>query len=302
MTDTSARMVVAGVDGTAAGHHGVRYAAIEAQHLGASLSLVHVSPASTLSADSSTPVDLLRDYGLELLEGALNEARTVAPEVEVETRLVSGMTTVHGLANASDEATVLVLGDDRHSFAGRVWTGDVVAGVAARAACPVVVVPPEWEAREEHGRIIVGVKDPEHAAELVTVGLTLAADRGAELVVLHAWKAPSGYDDIIATRTFAHEHGRRQQALIDPVVDSLRAERPEVDVRVEILHAQPAHALVHASETADHLIISRPRRGGTVHHLGGVGRALLRESRCPVQVEPSEARRSRPPRPVEEKP
>lgn len=286
MTHTRAGTVIAGVDGTTAGHRGVRYAALEARRRDAALSIVHVTPAGSVSTGPSVPVDLLRDYGLELLEGALSEARTVDPDLEVDTRLVMGMTTVQGLAVASEQAGLLVLGAERRSFVGQVWTGDVVGGVAARATCPVVAVPPEWDPEVKHGRLVVGVKDSERASELIAAGLALADELGVELLVLHAWKAPSGYDDIIATRTYAEEYERDQTALLESLVDSHRTERPDVAVRIDVVHEQPAHALIRTSTSADRLIVSRPRHGRTVHHLGGVARAVLREARCPVEVYP----------------
>ena len=184
-------------------------------------------------------------------------------------------------------AALLVLGAERRSFAGRIWTGDIVAGVSAHATCPVVVVPPEWEPAHEHGRVVVGVKDSESAADLVFAGLELADELGAELVVIHAWKAPSGYDDIIARRTFADEYARRQTALLEPLVQTHRAEHPAVPVRIEVVHAQPTQTLMRASAHADRLLISRPRHRGFLHHLGYVGRAILHEARCPVEVHPA---------------
>ena len=157
----------------------------------------------------------------------------------------------------------MVLGAERRSFAGRVWTGDIVAGVAAQSACPVVVVPPEWEPAHEHGRVVVGVKDSETAAEIVAAGLSLADQLGAELVIIHAWNAPSGYDDVFANRDYADEYGRRETAVLEPLVQVHRAEHLDVPVRIEVLHAQPAHALVSASANADRLLISRPLHGGT---------------------------------------
>jgi len=168
-----------------------------------------------------------------------------------------------------------------------VWTGDIVAGVAAQAACPVVVVAPEWEPTHEHGRIVVGVKDPEHEADLVGAGMAMAGELGAELVVLHTWKAPSGYDDIIVNRTEGDEYARTQRDLLDGLVQAGRDEHPDLRVRTEVVHAQAAHALVNASADADRLLISRPRHGGVFHHLGYVARAVLNEARCPVEVHPA---------------
>ncbi|WP_036227190.1 universal stress protein [Marmoricola sp. URHB0036] len=280
--------VAVGVDETPAAQKGVQYAALEARRISTRLSVLHVTPGYTPAAGlPAVPEDVLRSYGFQLLEHARKHAQTVVPELEVETNLVTGNTSVQALAGSSDEASLLVLGAERRSFAGRVWTGDIVAGVAARAACPVVVVAPEWEPTHEHGRIVVGVKDPEHAGDLVGAGLALADELGAELVVLHAWKAPSGYDDIIVNRTEGDEYARRQRDLLDGLVQAGRDEHPDVKVRTEVVHAQAAHALVNASADADRLLISRPRHGLALHHLGNVARALLNEARCPLEVHPA---------------
>ena len=156
---------------------------------------------------------------------------------------------MQALAGSSDEAALVVLGAERRSFAGRVWTGDIVAGVAARAACPVVVVPPEWEPTHDHGRVVVGVKDTETQPTSSLPGWPWRTSSDAELVVMHAWKAPSGYDDIIGNRTEADEYGRQQTALLDRLVQAGREEHPDVAVRVEVLHAQAAHALVRPPPT-----------------------------------------------------
>ncbi len=285
---SSTTSVVVGVDETPAGQKGVRYAALEARRLGASLSILHVTPGYTPAAGvPAVPEDILQAYGIELLENARKHAQAAVPDLAVETTLVAGNTSVHALADSSHQAELVVLGAERRSFAGRVWTGDIVAGVAAQAACPVVVVPPEWEPTHEHGRVVVGVKDTESAADLVASGMALADELGAELVIVHAWRAPSGYDDIIARRTYTDDFVRQVTAELEPVVQAHRAEHPDVAVRIEVLHAQPAHALVSASAEADRLLISRPRHGGTFHHLGFVARALLSEARCPVEVLPA---------------
>ncbi len=287
--NSSTPPVVVGVDETPAAQKGIRYAALEARRLGTSLLILHVTPGYTPGAGiPAAPEDLLRAYGFELLEHARKHAHAAVPDLEVETTLVAGNTSVQSLVGSSDEAALVVLGAERRSFAGRVWTGDIVAGVAARAACPVVVVPPEWEPTHDHGRVVVGVKDPEHAAGLVDAGLSLADELDAELVVLHTWKAPSGYDDIIASRTEAGTYARKQEALLDGFVQSGHERHPDVEVRTEVLHAQAAQALVSASANADRLLISRPRHGGALHHIGSVARALLNESRCPVEVHPAD--------------
>lgn len=283
--NSSSKSVLVGVDGTPAGLRGVRYAALEARRRGTGLTILHVTPGYSLGAGlPAVPEDVLRSYGVELLDKACESAGTVVPGLDMETQLLAGMTTVHGLVSRSEAVALVVLGAERRSFAGRVWTGDTVAGVAARASCPVVVVPPEWEPGHEFGRVVVGVKDTERAAGLVAAGLAVAHRDGAELVILHAWKLPSGYDDIISNRVSVDEYGIKQTAALEPLVHAHRSEYPEVPVRIEVLHTQPARALTEASAGADRLLISRPGHGGTLHRLGGVGRAVLHEARCPVEV------------------
>ena len=284
----STKPVVVGVDETPAAQKGVQYAALEARRSGTRLSILHVTPGYTPAAGSRPrPTTSSSPMASSCSSTPASTPRPSVPDLEVETILVAGNTSVQALAGSSDQAALVVLGAERRSFAGRVWTGDIVAGVAARATCPVVVVPPEWESTHDHGRVVVGVKDPEHAADLVDAGLALADELDAELVVLHAWKAPSGYDDIIVNRTEADEYVRHQKALLDRLVQAGREAHPDVAVRIEVLHAQAAHALVSASAHADRLLISRPRHGGALHHLGYVARALLNESRCPVEVHPA---------------
>lgn len=292
-TSSSTTSVVVGIDDTPVGQRVVQYAALEARRMGATLSVVHVTPDYALAAGlPPSPDDPLRARGGELLESARKNAQATVPGLEVETTLLAGNTCVRALVDSSREADLVVLGAERRSFAGRVWTGDVVAGVAVQAACRVVVVPPEWEPAHEHGRVVVGVKESKSAAELVSSGLALADELGDELVILHAWKAPSGYDDILANRNYAEEYGRQQTSVLEPLVQAHRAEHHGVTVRIEVLHTQPAHALVSASADADRLLISRPRHGGTFHHLGAVGRAVLAEARCPVEVHPAGERQS----------
>lgn len=277
--------VVVGVDNTPAGSTAVRYAATEAARNGCILRLVH----ATLGYDDTAPhrpsldAGSLKSYGHGLLERAADLAHACAPGLQLETRLISGGI-VSTLVEGASDAALLVVGAERRTVLGHIWTGDVIAGVAARATCPVVVIPPTWEPHQEHLRVVVGVMSVETASEILTAGLVRAHDRGAELVVLHAWQGLSGYDDLTEDRTAAADYARRQTALIEESIRGLRDAYPDVKVRVQIVQGQPAYTLVEASTTADLMVVSRPRHGARLHHLGLVGRALLHQANCPVEV------------------
>ncbi len=285
MTGPSKKPVAVGVDGTPISDWGVRYAALEARRLDVSLAIVHTTLGYAAGPHPPiVPYATLRDYGLQLLENAADVAREAVPDLEIETSLLTEGSTVASLAAYTRQARLLVLGAERRSFAGRLWTGDVVAGVAGQAECPVVVVPPEWRPTDAHGRIVVAIKSPERMEGMVAAGLALAYEHGAELTVMHAWKLPSGYDDVIADRIGREGFALEQTSLIEPLVKAARDRYPDVPVHIQIVHEQPAAALVRASLHADRLLISRPRHGGYYHRIGGVARAVLHDARCPVQV------------------
>ena len=287
-TNTSEARVVVGIDATPASKNGVRFAALEAQRLGAELHIVHATPTY-----SDVPGDIqlldestLATHGQTLLEEAEGVARAAVPDLSMRTHLMSGGAVDTLVANA-EGALMLVLGAERRSLAGRIWTGDIVGGVVARASCPVVVVASEWEPTEASGRVVVGLESMETAPQLLAEGLSLAHNSKAELVVVHAWKLQSGYDDLVANRGDADAYGRSATSKIEPVVNDLRQQISEVPVRIEVLHAQPAFALVDASTDADRLLLARQRHARLPHHLGPVTRAVLREAQCPVEIVPA---------------
>lgn len=287
MASNTAAQIVVGIDATPASNSGVKYAALEAERLGAELDIVHATPGYGDTHGDIPMIDdqTLASYGQRLLNDAEGVARSVNPSVKVRTHLLPG-SAVPTLVSMSERALLLVLGAERRSFVGRIWTGDIVGGAAARAECPVVVVAPEWDASEKHDRIVVGLKSLGDAPGLLAAGLALAHGRKAELLVVHAWKLQSGYDDIIASRVDADGYGHRMTRLIEPVINELRQGYPDVALRVEVLHAQPAFALVSASATADRVLLARPEHAGVLHHLGSVTRAVLHEARCPVEIIP----------------
>ena len=285
--NTSRARIVVGIDATPASRNGVRFAALEAQRLGAELDIVHATPAYS-DVDGDIPVqddESLATYGRQGLEAAETVARSTVPELGLTCHLVPGGAVDVLVANA-DGALMLVLGAERRSLADRIWTGDIVGGAVARATCPVVVIAPEWKPTESAGRVVVGLKSMVTAPQLLAAGLAHAHDRKSELVIVHAWKLQPGYDDIVANRTDVDAYGLRATTRLEPEVNELRRDSPEVPVRIEVLHAQPAFALVNASADADRLLLARLARRGIPHHLGPVTRAVLREARCPVEVVP----------------
>jgi nucleotide-binding universal stress UspA family protein len=279
--------VVVGVDGSEHGYDAVRYAAAEAARLKVRLDAVHVLPDQVPTAPFMVPVvpdSSFESYGTEILERARRVAQEAAPLVEVHTHLRQGGRVQH-LVSFGDNASLLVLGSASPRRLDHVWTGGTVTGVAGASACPVVVVPADHEPVIDRGRVVVGLKSPDHAAELLGTAFARADALHDDLVVLHAWRLEGVYDDIVAVRTMAAWSPHEKTELVEKALAPLREAFPDIAVHVYVRHEEPAHALVRASRGADLLLLLRPH-GRWVQHLGPVSRAVLRDARCPVEVVP----------------
>lgn len=288
MNDSTSRpRIVVGADGSDAALTAARYAASEATRIDADLEIVHASPtfvnlnAGPVGYYPLTPTEY-RGIGLKVLKRARKAARKVAGDAwPIGTSLIEGPAAA-ALTAAADGARLLVLGDQRRSLLDRLITGSVVNTIAGSSPVPVVVVPETWRDDEHLGVVTVGLRDAADGDDLIRAALAIAAERDAKLRILHAWKLPALYDDIIVTRIDTQVWGQQTRTEIDEAVSRVSGDHPEVSVEVQLVHAQPARALVAASRESDLLVIAR--RGSGLRHLGSTGKAVLRESRCPVEV------------------
>lgn len=280
---TDIKPVVVGVDGSRAASTAIAYGVGEAKRRETGIRLVHVVPTyapitPVLAAD-------LTMAGQALLEAARKEAGVLLSEELVETELLQGQR-VSGLLHAAERACVVVLGAERRPALERLFTGSASYGVAARAACPVVVVPPTWSGDATPGSVVVGVKSTSHSPGLIRRALEMAAQRHANVVLLHTWELPNEYDDLIAARALADEWTVRAREAMELCLSEANEGLTEVPVEIRVQHGQPARVLQRESAEAELLVLARRHHGFPFGHLGGTGRALLREAQCPVEILP----------------
>lgn len=278
--------VVAATSGTPASRAAIAYAAHQARERCLPLELVHVVPTYFSVGPLPTVPDIqVRRAAQDVLDRGRELATTEVPGVQVSTKLAMG-SRVDALVELSQDAALLVVGAAPQGMPERVWTGSTVTGIAARATCPVVIVPATPAGMAPTGRVLVGLKHPRHADRLLGAAFALAHQTGAQLVILHAWHLMSPYDDAITVRAGDPAWTTEQTLLIEERLIDLRMAYPDAEVQVDLVHGQAAYALVTQSTDADLLLISRPADDGRLVHLGATARAVLRESACPVEVVP----------------
>lgn len=281
--------VVVGVDGSAGSRRAIRFAVREAARLDAPLLLVHVVPVFRSMAPVPmmviTPSDLI-ETGRTLLDRSLADARAAAPTLAVDGVLLQGRRAAH-LADAAADGQLLVVGRDDRPAVERLLLGNTAAGVARRSTCPVVSVPPDWDPEPVRGVVVVGIKSTDHVEPLLTDAFAVAAARGARLVVLHAWKLPSGYDDVVSSHAAVTAWNEETTEELRGLLDPWRQATPDVHLEVRVEHAYAHVALQRASEEADLLLLLRRGHGvPAAAHLGGTARSILRTATCPVRIVP----------------
>ena len=258
------------------------------------LHLVHVMQSvPALSGAFEAAYEEAHKLGRQVLDRAYDVARdAMVGKATVTAELVEdSYDTVDSIVTRSEGVRLVVLQHRHLKGLQRFTSGSTTYGVVARAHSPVASVPEGWKpAGRRHGRVTVGVQDPERADDTLRQAFSLAAQRGDTLRIVHAWWLGNGYDAIFAEDVDFHQDRDFRTALAANL-DTLEKAYPNVGVEVSIQHRQTDLALQDATADSDLLVLGRRHHRfplGT--HLGSVTRFVLRSSDIPVVVvEPTRA-------------
>jgi nucleotide-binding universal stress UspA family protein len=286
--------VVVGVDDTGSAEDALDWATAEAAARGCPLRVVHAVrppvPADAYGLAPSVDGVVTVHAAVQLiLEDAEARARSVAPGVEVSTRLAVGAP-VPALLRQARDARLLVLGSRRRSGLRAVLSGSVASPLSRHSSCPVVVIHP-FRSRpagrvslRSAPRVVVGV-DPA-AGHSASIGFAFhaAAQRGVPLTVVSAW-TPDTTADI---ETVPGSPGMAEAAAGRAVREALarwHEDYPKVHVVTTLVCGNPASTLIAESSGAALLVIGPSRRSHFRELVcGSVGRTVLRDPGCPVAV------------------
>lgn len=270
----------------------LRYVAEIARDEERPLRLVHAVPAHGHGPESA-----LLTFGGALLVGeqhvqAVEERvrRLLGEDHPIEVLAGYGRP-VALLVELSRDADRVVLQRRDRSWA-RISTGSVTAGVSGRAGVPVVTVPAGWSGRSDGAggpepTVTVGVRGDLRDTELMEPAFEAALRVGASLRFLHVWHLPAVYDAVVTDRTARDKWSERERLRIVEQVGPWTEKYPGIRTSVDVIYGQHADALVTASTTSRLLILGRPGISHRLPHLSALSRAVLRESRCPVEIIPT---------------
>lgn len=283
---TVSRPVVVGVDGSQSAEQAAVWAAVEANRRGVGLRAVS---AFGWPSEQTVGRAAFRDgYREQLLnearrklDAAAGMAEEAVPGIEVTTQVEVG-SPLAVLGSEARRAQLVVLGDRGLGGIAGLVIGSVAVGLAAHAACPVVIVRGDYTAST--GPVVVGVDGSPVSEAAVAFAFDAAAARGTELWALHAW-SPTMLDESLGPMMDWDAVADEEAAVLAERLAGWGQKYPDVPVRREVVRASAPKALRAASRSAQLVVVgSRGRGNASGLLLGSVSHGVLHASHCPVAI------------------
>ena len=268
---TKERVVVAGIDGSAAATTAIKWAADEAAARQASLRLVHafVWPEFHVPLGATDMAPGLRAAADKIVGESVQLARELEPGLDVEGTRYDGFPAPI-LLKESKHAEVLVIGSRGLSVTLGALIGSTGLDLAANAHCPVVIVRPD-QSVDAGDHVVIGY-DGSSASDA-------ALDFGQDYARRHDLSIR-----VVAAKPFDHSNGRAGQL---DLRTALRNRPGLADLELVEAGGHPAEQVLRQSADARLIVVGARGRGGfTGMLLGSVSQTVLHHALCPVAVIP----------------
>jgi nucleotide-binding universal stress UspA family protein len=273
--------VVVAVNGTDASLAAVEWGAREAVTLGCGLRLVHVigwpfdEPAEP--GAPTTAREEAAEISAQLLAEAAAHVNATLPGLTATTSTRWGPLG-RTLVDEVDKAQALVMGRrSRSGFAGALL-GSLGLGLAAEAACPVVLIPAPvrgepW--RAFHPRVVVGVDGSPSCSAALDYAMTHAHRHSLALEAVHA-----------AGPHTASESNAETVDAVRAMLDGAGRTFPDVRITERRVSGRPVEALTAAAADAALLVVGCRGRSaaGNASMLGSVSRGAIYLAQSAVAV------------------
>jgi nucleotide-binding universal stress UspA family protein len=277
-----------GVDGSPSALDAARWAAREAQRRATTVELI--------SAFGWLETRHLHDHGLgagfratmwertrQEVSAAAGAAAEAAPGIGISERVVEGFP-VPLLVAESRRAGLVVLGDRGLGGFTGLLVGSVAIGLAARAACPVVVV--RGERASDTGPVVVGVDGSPISEAALAFAFEAAATRKVPLVAVHAWN-DTVFEAAVAPLLDWDAIEADEHRVLAERLAGWGEQYPDLEVRRVVARDRPAHALIEQATAggAQLVVVGSHGRGSAAGLvLGSTSHAVLHRAPCPIAV------------------
>lgn len=254
------------------------YAAAEALRAGCRVRVVHayVVPPSAMGSVYGVDVpESFRAGGQEVLDGAVEHLRANRPTLEIEEVLCRGFAPAVLESESAGAQLLVIAPDTAKPWYFRMFEGRVAHRLVEHAACPVLVVPDTWTPAHDAAPVVVMIDGEAGAQGPLSFAFAAAADRGAELHVVHV-------DPDSAPEHEAEWHAVRR------VADTWFAANPRVQGSARVVRGDVRAAAMDVASDAGLLVLGRPRERRMPNLLmDSLAQDLIAAAGCPVAVVPA---------------
>lgn len=303
MAENGTPKVAVGVDGSATAERALAWAASEAARRGWPLHVVHALDMPLVMSVYAGPTrfppsEEITEQGQRVLSRAEAHVRELEPDLPVDAVLALE-DPAKALLKRTGPEDLLVTGSRGLGAARSALESSVSVRLAARAECPVVVVP-ESEASVVTAprRIVVGVDGSDFSRSALDFALREAARvEGGSVVVVHGWRMPLPFDAASPAQSGWSPPDdlldQRSQEMVSEMLAHIQDEETEhVGVAVVRMNTDPTDALVDTGATADMIVVGSRGRGSVRGLLlGSVSQGVLHRATVPVTVLPRAIRK-----------
>jgi universal stress protein E len=186
---TASAPIIAGIDFSAASPSVLRHAVHVARRTGAPVLAVHVLDPGSLahraaSGGANPGIDLLRDQARRKVE-ALIPADTGGTQVRVELRDGRPAEEIHALVTETGASLLVIAANDLT----KKRLGSIASNCVRTAPCDVLVIR-DWQ-EDDFSKIVVCVDFSPTSGRALERAVSLAAEQGAKLEIVHVMYPPS---------------------------------------------------------------------------------------------------------------
>ncbi len=281
------RTVVVGVDGSPQALRAVRWAVPEARRRQAVLQLVTALAWTEDTLDELPGLgqapygQYIREAAEKGLVAAADVAAEVDPDVPVERQLVLGFP-AGVLLERSQTAELLVVGDHGRGRIASAVAGSVAVSVAARSACPVVVV--RGAIPDGALPVVVGIDGTPLSEAAIPFAFDAAAARHVPLIAVHTWLDEIN-DPALAELVDWQTAAVRAEEVLAERLAGWGEKYPDVPVQRLVARGRAGHALLDQAARAQLAVVGSRGHGEIAGLLlDSVSNALVHGAGCPVAI------------------
>lgn len=282
--------VVVGYNGSEEAEHALNWALDDARARGRPVRLVYgysappvYGPLAEYADELLSDIEVVRTAAQQVLAVGERKAAKIAPDVEVfgwaEQLRPSTL-----LLEESEDALSVVLGSRGLGALGSTFLGSVGAAVAARAACPVVIVRGAPGDPAEDAQVVVGIDGLQDSQDVLAYAFDFADWHHAPLRAVLCW-----HPELLAEMGWVPTAPApiKTEAWLSEALAGWQEKYPEVTVHAGVVRDRAVPGLVAASMAQRLLVVgSRGRHALAGTLLGSVSQGVLHHATCPVAIVP----------------